>query len=259
MVQAIRDLADSEGEAVRDSDVKRRMLAIQENFDESELGYSKFSLFLKQADEHEVIELNRGDNGIYEVRVRKGAEALTPAPSETPAPTKTTEQDARPARKAEAAASATRDASDGSDGVDGRRLRPRLSARRRGASGEPPPLLEGQAFTTSGAVDAGAVGAGASGEPGDSAAAKEAVEPQKTPRRGGRERGEKGRSAKPRSDKAATSPAATSPAAKRTLLARAARARVEPARASRQRLRVLPRATFPSLACPPTRRASPST
>ncbi len=203
MVQAIRDLADSEGEAVRDSDVKRRMLAIQENFDESELGYSKFSLFLKQADEHEVIELNRGDNGIYEVRVRKGAEALAPAPSKAPTSTQTRERDARPARKAEPSAPATTDAS---EAQDGRRLRPRLSARRRGASDEPPPLLEGQAFTPSGAVDAPAesrvsVEPRGSAEPGDSAEPRGSAEPKKAPRQGGRERGDKGRGEKGRIEK----------------------------------------------------------
>ena len=179
------------------------MLAIRENFDESELGYSKFSLFLKQADEHEVIELNRGDNGIYEVRVRKGAEALTPAPSDIPASTNTTDREARPARRAEVSAPATTDASDGSDS---RRLRPRLSARRRGASGEPPPLLEGQAFTPSGAVETGAVGARGTEEPKSSAEPQGATVPQRAPRKGGKEqgekvRGEKGRSDKPRSEK----------------------------------------------------------
>jgi len=197
MVQAIRDLADSEGEAVRDSDVKRRMLAIQENFDESELGYSKFSLFLKQADEHEVIELNRGDNGIYEVRIRKGAEALASAASRAPTSTQAKERDARPARKAEPSSPATTDAS---DAQDGRRLRPRLSARRRGASDEPPPLLEGQAFTPSGAVDAPAESR-ASAEPGDSAEPRGSAEPKKAPRQGGRERGDQGRGENGRSEK----------------------------------------------------------
>jgi uncharacterized protein (TIGR00288 family) len=192
LVQAIRDLADAEGDAVRDSDVKRRMLAIQENFDESELGYSKFSLFLKQADEHEVIELTRGDNGIYEVRVRKGAEALAAAPSRPSAPER--KPDAQPAKKAEATRPTTPDIGDGGDG---RRLRPRLSARRRGASDEPPPLLEGQAFTTSGAVDS------------VTADLKAPAEPVKETLQGGKEQAEKPRAERARSDKGTSDKART--------------------------------------------------
>ncbi|TVP49831.1 MAG: NYN domain-containing protein [Gemmatimonadales bacterium] len=183
MVRAIRDLADAEGDAVRDSDVKRRMLAIQENFDESELGFGKFSLFLKQADEHEVIELTRGDNGIYEVRVRKGADALPATDAAASAPARDGDRDrAREAPK-ERAAAPTPDASEGSDG---RRLRPRLSARRRGASDEPPPFLEGQAVSVPGAP--APKQAEAASSPADEAEGREESEGQqeKAPTRRGR-------------------------------------------------------------------------
>ncbi|MDX1568224.1 MAG: NYN domain-containing protein, partial [Longimicrobiales bacterium] len=53
--------------AVRDSDVKRKMLEADRSFDEGELGFSKFSLFLQQADEHDVIDLRKRESGNYEV------------------------------------------------------------------------------------------------------------------------------------------------------------------------------------------------
>lgn len=53
--------------AVRDSDVKRQMLQLDPAFDETMLGFSKFSRFLRQAHDAEVIDLHRVGNGIYEV------------------------------------------------------------------------------------------------------------------------------------------------------------------------------------------------
>jgi hypothetical protein len=60
-------LADEDSDAVRDSDVKRRMLALDADFDEADLGFPKFSRFLKQADDHEVVELRKGEGGNFEV------------------------------------------------------------------------------------------------------------------------------------------------------------------------------------------------
>jgi uncharacterized protein (TIGR00288 family) len=185
MVRAIRDLADAEGDAVRDSDVKRRMLAIQDNFDESELGFAKFSLFLKQADEHEVIELTRGDNGIYEVKVRKGADALPASDAGKTAPDRS--RDARKEAPKSTAAAPTPDASEGSDG---RRLRPRLSARRRGSSDEPPPFLEGQAVAVSGSSSSKEVEAApAQADPAPSSEAGEGQQEKAPSRRGRTPRG----------------------------------------------------------------------
>lgn len=53
--------------AVRDSDVKRQMLQLDPDFDETTLGFSKFSRFLRQAHDAEVIDLHRVGNGVYEV------------------------------------------------------------------------------------------------------------------------------------------------------------------------------------------------
>src|SRR5690606_23629311 len=65
--RAVEGLARRPGEAVRDSDVKRRMLELQPGWDESTLGFSKFSRFLRQAHDMEVIDLRKTDNGAYEV------------------------------------------------------------------------------------------------------------------------------------------------------------------------------------------------
>ncbi|MDH3270261.1 MAG: NYN domain-containing protein [Gemmatimonadota bacterium] len=52
---------------VRDSDVKRKMLDRDRSFDETELGFGKFSLFLTQAEEHGVITIDRAENGNLQV------------------------------------------------------------------------------------------------------------------------------------------------------------------------------------------------
>ena len=58
-----------ENERTRDSDVKRRMLDLDRSFDEAELGFSKFSKFLTQAHEHEVVRIRRNEAGNYVVRL----------------------------------------------------------------------------------------------------------------------------------------------------------------------------------------------
>ncbi|HUF13714.1 MAG TPA: NYN domain-containing protein, partial [Longimicrobiales bacterium] len=65
--RAVRDLAGSAGGAVRDSDVKRRMLELRSDWDEATVGFGKFSHFLRQAHNSEVIDLQRTADGLYEV------------------------------------------------------------------------------------------------------------------------------------------------------------------------------------------------
>ncbi len=80
----------------RDSDVKRRMLDLDRSFDEAGLGFSKFSKFLTQAHEHEVVRIRRNEAGNFVVRLprsdraRKDEAASAPAPgvSATPAGSK---------------------------------------------------------------------------------------------------------------------------------------------------------------------------
>ena len=64
--RAAKDVIARGGPAARDSDVKRRMLELLPSFDESTLGFSKFSRFLRQAHDAETITLNKTDTG-YDV------------------------------------------------------------------------------------------------------------------------------------------------------------------------------------------------
>jgi hypothetical protein len=135
--QAITELlADEDSDAVRDSDVKRRMLALQAGFDEADLGFPKFSRFLKQAHDHEVIDLRKAEGGNYEV-------ALGPktAPPEGPAAL----QLAGAGTDGPAAMTGTKVAVSGMDVPVASRLRPREGPVHGRAGGdEPPPFLEGQ-------------------------------------------------------------------------------------------------------------------
>ena len=65
--RAVRDAAGAAGGAVRDSDVKRRMLELRPDWDESAVGFDRFSHFLRQAHNSEVIDLQRTGDGTYEV------------------------------------------------------------------------------------------------------------------------------------------------------------------------------------------------
>ncbi len=53
----------------RDSDLKRCMLDLDDSFDEAGLGFSKFSKFLTQAHEHEVVRIRRNEKGNFVVRL----------------------------------------------------------------------------------------------------------------------------------------------------------------------------------------------
>ncbi len=81
--RATEELARNRGASVRDSDVKRRMLEINPEFDESEYGFAKFSRFLHKAHDAEVITLQKLENGNYEVLPTRPAaeEVATPKPS----------------------------------------------------------------------------------------------------------------------------------------------------------------------------------
>ena len=65
---AVRDLTQANG-AARDSDVKRRILELNPDWSEPALGFSKFSRFLRQAHDAEIINLRKLENGNYEVSV----------------------------------------------------------------------------------------------------------------------------------------------------------------------------------------------
>jgi uncharacterized protein (TIGR00288 family) len=76
--RAVSELVKKSGPAVRDSDVKRRMLEMQPGWDEATLGFSKFSRFLRTAHEAEVITLRKGDNGVFDVLQGDGGVHVEP-------------------------------------------------------------------------------------------------------------------------------------------------------------------------------------
>jgi len=69
----VAELANG-NEAVRDSEIKRQMLKRDPKFDEAALGFKKFSRFLRQAHDEEVINLEQGAEGNYLVSPIAGAE-----------------------------------------------------------------------------------------------------------------------------------------------------------------------------------------
>jgi uncharacterized protein (TIGR00288 family) len=71
--RAVRELASQPGEAVRDSDIKRKMLEIEPGWDESTIGFTKFSRFLRQAHDAEVVDLSRHADGFFEARLSRSS------------------------------------------------------------------------------------------------------------------------------------------------------------------------------------------
>ncbi len=69
--RATKDLTQGKGSA-RDSDVKRRILEIDPAWTEATIGFSKFSRFLRQAHDAEVINLRKLENGNYELTLPGG-------------------------------------------------------------------------------------------------------------------------------------------------------------------------------------------
>jgi uncharacterized protein (TIGR00288 family) len=80
--RAVESLVERPGEAARDSDIKRKMLELEEGWDEGALGFTKFSRFLRQAHDAEVIDLSRDPEGFYEARLRGAGRGEAPARSE---------------------------------------------------------------------------------------------------------------------------------------------------------------------------------
>ena len=153
--RALEALREQGRETIRDSDVKRRMLELDRSFDEAELGFSKFSRFLRQAHDHEVIELQKQEGGNYEVSlsgsVPRNVEAGPSAPGSAPAPSSSrtnvdSSSSSTPVSPAHAQATA-RSVSTRQGGLGPRRG----TTRRRREQEDVPPPLEGQA------VDAAAV------------------------------------------------------------------------------------------------------
>ena len=146
------------GGGVRDSEVKREMLKRQPGFDESELGFSKFSRFLTQAHDEEIANVEKADDGNLQIapldggpgerpdsgrerRERKGRRGKKPGAkraqaADRPAPESASEETEGDAEAASADAEAREPVSKPTRGVGYRRGS-------RGVPGEPPPRRAG--------------------------------------------------------------------------------------------------------------------
>ncbi len=79
LVRAVGELSESNSAgggngAVRDSEVKRRMLDIDRGFNEGAFGFGKFSRFLAWAESEGAVRLGRGNAGSFEVRLAPASE-----------------------------------------------------------------------------------------------------------------------------------------------------------------------------------------
>jgi uncharacterized protein (TIGR00288 family) len=163
--QALDGLAEGDGGLpVRDSDLKRKMLELQPAFDEGELGFGKFSRFLRQAHDHEVVDLQKREEGTYQVSIRPG-----PGAGKEGEPSGDSSGVLDPPRAEPGAPDQEEKDPEGESGQRKGRssgivkgLGPRRGERkgRLGKDG-PPPLLEGQVVSVGG--DAVAQGASPSG------------------------------------------------------------------------------------------------
>jgi uncharacterized protein (TIGR00288 family) len=165
--RAVSDLLeDQESDSVRDSDVKRRMLALDGDFDEGTLGFPKFSRFLRHADEHGVIDLRQSEEGQLHVSLvdrTPAAEASAGPRGPSTEPIETLPE-RLPAPEPHPSS------------TEPGRLRPREAFGRSGKGrGEAPPLFQGQAVprvgsatrTETPSAEGSSTGAGGVSTPGE--------------------------------------------------------------------------------------------
>ncbi len=161
MTRSLEELREAGRDPVRDSDVKRKMLEVDASFDEAELGFSKFSKFLSQAEDHDVIRLLKTEAGNYEVTLAGGPVATHAKAEQGPEPDaapKGGEGDRDREEESAVAVSSGREATpSGPSVIDidpseledvGRRLGPRRGSTRRRHDEEGPSLFEGQVVTS---------------------------------------------------------------------------------------------------------------
>ncbi len=119
MRAALEELREAGRDPARDSDVKRRLLKLRPSFDEAELGFPKFSKFLKKAAEDHIVRIERLENGQFEVSLPGGRRRSRSSSSE--------KRESRRGRR-----------KDGAEKKNGGRKRsPRSESRRGGSEDEP--------------------------------------------------------------------------------------------------------------------------
>lgn len=138
LVSVLEDFRTVGREPVRDSDLKRKMLKKNADFDEAELGFPKFSRFLVQATEHGVISTDRTERGNFEV-------SLPDSHSES----EVTDDISLDVTVVEQETTSVVEVVPSSSPDSGLRLGPRRGSTRRRGGEDLPQLFEGQAAGTS--------------------------------------------------------------------------------------------------------------
>ncbi|MDE2762410.1 MAG: NYN domain-containing protein [Gemmatimonadota bacterium] len=77
--RALEEVGGRDDGKPRDSEVKRRMIAIDKGFSENALGFGKFSKFLQYAETEGVVSVERTRDGSYRVRLTEAPAAATAA------------------------------------------------------------------------------------------------------------------------------------------------------------------------------------
>lgn len=100
--EVVADLAGEDGR-VRDSEVKREMLNRDSSFDEGALGFSKFSRFIRQAHDEEIVDITKDSDGNYYLEPAGGAEPAAserqPQPEPQPQPETQPQPEPEPERE----------------------------------------------------------------------------------------------------------------------------------------------------------------
>ncbi len=86
--RAVRELGGKEKGRVRDSDAKRRMLAIDRSFTEAAHGFGKFSKFLRYAEKQGAVRLHRAGDGSYGITLVAARKESSAPHKESSAPRK---------------------------------------------------------------------------------------------------------------------------------------------------------------------------
>ena len=151
LVSVLEDFRTLGREPVRDSDLKRKMLKKNSNFDEAELGFPKFSRFLLQATEHSIILTDRTDRGNFEVSLpdSHSKSETTAGTQGSSADVEATDHTSLDAEVVEQPNTSIVEVVPSSSPESGLRLGPRRGSTRRRGGKDLPPLFEGQAAGTS--------------------------------------------------------------------------------------------------------------
>jgi len=144
--QALTTLREAGRDPVHDSDVKRKMLEIHRGFDETELGFAKFSKFLERAVADGVVRTQRSEAGNVEVSLldRAPGTSATEASTQSAAPSSHAEREPiATAPAAEPVQPTVEDVEPPKRGLFGFRLGPRRGSTRRRVVDEASGMLTG--------------------------------------------------------------------------------------------------------------------